>query len=161
MSGPVGHTFIYNLIIIFIVIIFGFLAGTMSYYKAFKINNRIVSAIEKFEGYNSNTTTNGAKQEIDRVLGNFGYSREPIECSAEYKKMKLVQSIQNNNNTNNDYRYCIYIDKEKPNPGDYYQYGVLTYMNINLPFINRINIPVFTRTNRIYKFTNTNQQSSF
>jgi len=156
MSGPVGHTFLYNLIIIFIVIIFGFIAGTMSYYKAFKINNRIVSAIEKFEGYNSNTTTNGAKQEIDRVLGNFGYTREPITCDAEYKNMKLVEASKNNG-----YRYCIYIDKETPKSGEYYQYGVLTYMNINLPFINRINIPVFTRTNRIYKFTNVKQPTSF
>jgi len=26
-------------------------------------------------------------------------------------------------------------------------------MNIDLPFIDKINIPVFTKTNRIYKFT--------
>ena len=153
MSGPIGHTFMYNLIIIFIVIVFGFLAGTLSYYKAFKINNRIVSAIEKFEGYNSNESDGGSKQEINSVLTNFGYSREKITCPGEdgddYKGMKFVE-----NGDKNGFRYCIYIDNEKPSKNSYYTYGVLTYMNIDLPFIKRINIPVFTKTNRIYKFTN-------
>lgn len=152
MSGPVGHTFIYNLIIIFIVIVFGFLAGTMSYYKAFKINNRIVSAVEKFEGYNSNGTKGGSIQEINRVLGTFGYSTEAADCPATYKNMTLVEA--SNDRSINSYRYCIYLDNTRPSKGQYYTYGVLTYMNIDLPFVNRINIPVFTKTNRIYKFTN-------
>ena len=151
MSGPVGHTFIYNLIIIFIVIVFGFLAGTMSYYKAFKINNRIVSAIEKFEGYND-SANGGSISEIDKILKSFGYSIEKIECPTEYKNMQLVESSKQQ--TINPYKYCIYIDNSKPTKGTYYTYGVLTYMNIDLPFVNRINIPVFTKTNRIYKFTN-------
>lgn len=156
MSGSVGHTFIYNLIIIFVVIIFGFLAGTMSYYKAFKINNRIVSAIEKFEGYNSKEPNMGSKQEIDRILSNFGYSTETVYCRPKYKGMYLVQLSQNNG-----YKYCIYIDNETPKSGEYYKYGVLTYMNINLPFIKKLNLPVFTKTNRIYKFTDEAQQTSF
>lgn len=146
MSGPVGHTFIYNLIIIFIVIVFGFLAGTMSYYKAFKINNRIVSSIEKFEGYNPDSI-----DEIATILSTFGYSLEKIECKGSYKNMNLVGN-SNNGNTN-PYKYCIYIDNPNPAKGDYYTYGVLTYMNINLPVVNKINIPVYTKTNRIYKFT--------
>jgi len=150
MGGTIGHTFMYNLIIIFIVIVFGFLAGTMSYYKAFKINNRIVSAIEKFEGYNSNTIKGGAVQEIDRVLGTFGYSTENITCANEYKGMYLVS---NKESSLNPFKYCIYIDNTDPTKGSYYMYGVLTYMNIDLPFIDKINIPVFTKTNRIYKFT--------
>lgn len=151
MSGPVGHTFIYNLIIIFIVIVFGFLAGTMSYYKAFKINNRIVSSIEKFEGYN-NSEKGGSIAEIDRTLMTFGYSLDKIECKAEYKGMKLVEA--SNLQTVNPYKYCIYMENPNPAKGTYYRYGVLTYMNMNLPFVNKINIPIFTKTNNIYKFTN-------
>lgn len=150
MSGPIGHTFMYNLIIIFIVIVFGFLAGTMSYYKAFKINNRIVSAIEKFEGYNSNETNGGSIEEINKVLKNFGYTTESVECPGSgYKEMTFVEASKNNG-----FRYCIYIDNANPKKDEYYTYGVLTYMNIDLPFIRRIDIPVFTKTNRIYKFTN-------
>ena len=142
MSGPIGHTFIYNLIIFFIIVVFAFLAGTLSYYKAFKVNNSIIYAIEKFEGYNKYS-----KKEIDRILGNLGYSLEKANCKEEYKGMYLVDSFEEN------YKYCIYIDKEEPKKGDIYTYGVLTYMNLDLPIINRLNLPVFTRANRLYKFT--------
>lgn len=145
MSGPVGHTFIYNLIIIFIVIVFGFLAGTMSYYKAFKINNRIITAIEKFEGNNQL-----AQQEINNVLSTLGYSSETANCKEKYKNM------YRDDHTTPNYKYCIYHETDKPAKNTYYEYGVLTYMNIDLPFINRINIPIFTKTNKIYKFTDHN-----
>ena len=81
MSGPVGHTFLYNLIIFFIIVIFAFISGTLSYYKAFKVNNKIIYAIEKYEGYNKLS-----KEEIDRILGNLGYSLEDANCKENYKK---------------------------------------------------------------------------
>ena len=142
MNSPIGHTFLYNIIILFIVIVFGFIAGILSYYKAFKVNNNIVHSLEKFEGYNE-----FSKAEIDIALGNLGYSLQSANCKAEYNGMYLVSLGEN-------YRYCIYIDPEVHESGEYYQYGVLTYMNLDLPVINLINIPIFTRTNLIYKFTN-------
>lgn len=143
MSGAVGHTYIYNIIILFIVIVFAFLMGTLSYYKAFKVNNNIIHAIEKYEGYNELS-----KEEIHNKLGTIGYSTETTTCKLEYKNMTLVSSEVNQN-----FRYCIYIDNENPTKNGYYIYGVLTYMNLDLPIVNRINIPVFTRSNYIYKFT--------
>jgi len=147
MSTSIGHTFIYNLIILFIVIVFGFLAGALSYYKSYKVNNRIVGAIEQYEGYNVLS-----KAEIDRVLttlsyspiGNIGYT----ECPDSYKGMDLVEM------TDNEFDYCVYIDPVVEQ-GKYYRYGVLTYMSIDLPVINNLRLKVFTRTNRIYKFTDT------
>ena len=155
MSGPVGHTFIYNLIILFVVIVFSFLAGTMSYYKAFKINNRIVSSIEKFEGYNTSEMGRGGSiEEINRTLSSFGYSIvDNFDCPDSYKKMNIV-AISDPINGTNGFKYCVYSNNLSPSAGTYYQYGVLTYMNIDIPFVNKINIPVFTRTNLIYKFTN-------
>ncbi len=144
MSSSIGHTFLYNIIILFVIIVFAFISGILSYYKAFKVNNRIVHAIEKFEGYNKLS-----KEEIDYSLGNYGYSTEVINCNKTYKNMNLVEATGLNSN----YRYCIYIDELNPVSGTYYTFGVLTYMNLDLPIINVINIPVFTRTNRIYKFT--------
>lgn len=147
MSGPIGHTFIYNIIILFIIIVFAFLAGIMSYYKAFKVNNGIVNAIEKFEGYND-----ASKNEIDRILGNLGYSSKEAKCPDKYKEMGLSDNL----NSDKRFQYCIYIDNEEPGAGEYYSYGVLTYMNIDLPIINLIEIPIFTKTNQIYKFSDTN-----
>ena len=155
MRGPIGHTFMYNIIILFIVIVFAFLAGSMSYYKAFKVNNSIVHAIEKYEGYNRLSKT-----EINRVLGTIGYQmREPgFNCPATRAGMTLVTVAGEEDR----YRYCIYIGTERnrivtevPEPvcRNFYLYGVTTYMIFDLPLINSIRIPITTRTNRIYKFT--------
>ena len=117
----------------------------MSYYKAFKVNNRIVYAIEKFEGYNDESI-----KEIDKILSTLGYDRDTrnLNCSESYKNMTLVTS------TKPDFRYCIYVD-ENHKSGTYYVYGVKTYMSIDLPIVSWIRIPIFTKTNQIYKFTKT------
>lgn len=148
MSGPIGHTFMYNIIFVFIFIVFAFLAGTLSYYKGYKINNRIVGSIEKFEGYNSL-----ALDEINGTLDTFGYRHGYEECKKEYKDMFLVET------GSEEFRYCVYASYDPdnkssyPRTGDFYRYGVLTYMHIDLPLIRGLEIPIFTRTNRIYKFT--------
>ena len=144
MVSSIGHAFLYNLVIFFIIVIFAFISGTLSYYKAFKVNNRIVHAIEKFEGYNEMS-----KAEIDRILSSFGYSLEDANCKEKYNNMFLVDALEYN------YNYCVYIETETPKVNNYYSYGVLTYMKLDLPIINILNIPVFTRTNKIYKFTST------
>ena len=143
MKTAIAYTFLFNLMIVFILIVFAFMAGTMSYYKAFKVNNRMVHAIEKFEGFN-----NESQLEIEIFLGSLSYKSDGINCAETYKGMHLVHQ-------GTTYSYCIYIDPEKPKSGQYYNYGVLTYMSIDLPLVNLINFPVFTRTNEIYKFTNT------
>lgn len=142
MRGPIAYTFLFNLVMIFVLIIFCFMAGTLSYYKAFKVNNRIIYNIEKFEGYNDDS-----KIAIERFLGSMSYKTGGIRCADEYRDMFLVYEGQ-------DYSYCIYIDNESPMAGDYYKYGVLTYMEIDLPLISLVNFRVFTKTNSIYKFTN-------
>ena len=147
MNTAIGHTFLYNLIIIFILVVFGCMTGTLSYYKAYKINNRIVSLIEKHEGYNEL-----AKEEIDDALQTLGYTQGSIQCDEQYKGNYFVTLGEN-------YNYCVYITEEKPKKHTYFNYGVLTYMTIDLPIINNLRFPVFTRTNKIYKFT-TAQQSS-
>lgn len=145
MSGTVGHTYIYNIIILFVIIVFAFLAGALSYYKAFKVNNIITGSIEKYEGYNALSKT-----EIEKNLSNIGYTiGDSSSCKATYKGMNLVTLVGNSE----AYSYCIYINNVNPQSGDYYTYGVVTHMSIQLPIINKLTLPIFTKTNQIYKFT--------
>ena len=53
MREGIGSVFLYNMIILFIIIVFGLLSATISYYKAFKVNERLLFMIDKFEGYNN------------------------------------------------------------------------------------------------------------
>ena len=52
MRESIGTISLLNFIIFFVLLVFAFLIGTFSYYKAYKVNNYIVSAIEKYEGVN-------------------------------------------------------------------------------------------------------------
>ena len=61
------------------------------------------------------------------------------------------------NLSDEQFDYCVYVYKDTTrNTGTnyYYSYGVVTYIHINLPIVNQsIKVPVFTRTEKIYKFT--------
>jgi len=168
MRGPIGHTFIYNIIILFIVVVFAFLAGSMSYYRAFKVSNRIVHALEKYEGYN-----HLSRAEIDRVLNSLGYQMREAGFNCPGTRSGMVLATDHfpaNGLEDSIYRYCIYIGVEdrhrrvvrddyhassssRPLCRRFYLYGVTTYMVFDLPLINLVRIPITTRTNRIYKFT--------
>ena len=160
MKTPIGSTFMYNLIILFLIIVFAFLSGIMSYYKAFKINNRIVYIIEKFEGYNDYSIA-----EIRIKLKNFGYETSNITCPSTrfVTGNSDVRGILQNESSDG---YCIYLyynENAETSAGGgvaetdvYYSYGVASYLRIEIPVIGRlIRMPVFSKTYNIYHFTDT------
>lgn len=161
MREGVGEIFTYNLIIIFIVIVFGLLAATLNYYKAFKVNARILDVIEKYEGYNEL-----AKDEIARDLSSIGYTHNNGDVVCEQTRGDAVLVARNNNNSSQDteYSYCVYYyaddrggnDKDKEN-GDgepiYYNYSVVTYIYVDLPIVGSFKVPVHTKGERTYNFT--------
>lgn len=134
MKGSIGSAFLYNLIAVFILVVFAFLAGTLSYYKAFKINAQIMTAIEKYEGYNHLAVT-----EIDRMLKNMGYNIDiRNKCP---RKDGVNPSFQANG-------YCIYEFNEGRG---YRTYGVMSYIHLDLPVISDFaQIPIFSKTIKIY-----------
>lgn len=144
MRESIGSIALYNIIIIFIVITFAILAGTMSYSKAFKANNRIINAIEKYEGYNSLSAT-----WIDNFLGSIGYQMESgTQCP-------FRQGVEPMVTLNSNYRFCVYAEKEetRSNKGRYVTYGVVTYIHIDFPIVgNFFRIPVYGKSNRVFCF---------
>lgn len=148
MRESIGSIALYNIIIIFIVITFAILAGTMSYSKAFKANNRIINAIEKYEGYNTLSAT-----WIDNFLSSIGYQVEPgTKCPVRQgvKPMEKVTGTQNAN-----YRFCVYVQDEetKSYNGHYVTYGVVTYIYFDVPILGQmLRIPVYGRSNRVFCF---------
>ena len=146
MKQSISTTFMLNIIIIFIILVFAFLAGTLSYTKAFRVNSKIVNALEKYEGYNEL-----AKTEIDRILNTLSYA--PI-ASTKCSETKTVNNRVGHavHLDNENFAYCIYYF---PDDGDnrHYSYGVQTYVYLELPIIGRtLKLPIFTKTSRIYDF---------
>lgn len=140
MRESIGSAFLYNIIIVFIIIVFAFLAGTLSYAKAFKVNTRIVSAIEKYEGYNSLANT-----EINKILQTLGYRvGNNSNCPTREGRHALT-------NISANYRYCVYEFNEG---NGYRTYGVVTYMSMDIPIVGGVmQIPVYSRTIRLYNFS--------
>lgn len=137
MRESFGSVFLYNIIILFIIVTFAFLSGTLSYMKAFKANSRIVNAIEKYEGYNGEALT-----EINNVLNTLGYRAGSPNCKVRDGVMATTEGTMHD--------YCIY-HYERENNKDYY--GVLTYMYFDFPIVGQFKIPLFTKTEKVYYFT--------
>lgn len=131
MRQSVGMSQQLNIIIIFILIVFALIAASLSYYKAFKVNNVIVNSIEKYEGYNELS-----KEEISNGLITLGYQKNN-ECSSKpYKDESKTEKISG---------YCV--NYKSTNNG--YYYDITTYMYIDLPIIDIIKIPVKSSTKRM------------
>lgn len=144
MKESIASTYIYNIILIFMVIVFAFVMGTIVYYKSFKTNKNILDIIEKYEGYNDL-----AKGEIDEKLRSIGYGLKGDGVCPTKAGQTAISPISN------DYKYCIYYfsNDTKDNSDQFYSYGVITYITFDFPLVNIfIKIPIYTKSNRIYRF---------
>lgn len=146
MKQGVGYTVTLNIAIVFIVIVFVFISGSLIYFKSNKVSNVITDALEKYEGYNGL-----AKNEINSKLISIGYNRNKITCKSQVNAKKSVTCNLAPDGDNGTDGYCIYFCDE----GDYYYYKIRTNMIINIPILNNIvNIPIYTNSNRMYDFEN-------
>lgn len=148
MKESIGLTFTINIVIIFILVAFVFLGGILSYTKAFKASSLMVKSLEKYEGYNKLSKT-----QINKDLFTLGYqSGDSSKCSETKKSTTATGTLVRVDNSEN-FRYCIYYFD---NDGDsrHYSYGVVTYMTIDFTMFNiKINIPIYAKTTRIYRFS--------
>ena len=143
MKETIASTYLYSIIIIFLLIVFGFAGGLITYQKAYKVNSKIVSAIEKAEGYNDISIA-----EINRVLGTLGYRGNDKKTCPERDDGKLITDSSNVPS----YKYCVYQTKEASKDDPYDQYFVVSYIFIDLPIIDELKISVKSKTTEIYHF---------
>lgn len=156
MRESIGTVSLLNFIIFFILLIFAFLMGTFSYYKAYRVNNAIVSAIEKYEGFNSYAQT-----EIDLKLNNLGYQRVDFNCPSTRGDGELMDIDGKTYGVTSDNRnyegYCIYVynsdTSELKNTDIYDSYEVVTIITFQFPVIqDLLKLKVSARTGLIYNF---------
>lgn len=134
MKESISYTYLLNMMLVFIFVSFSVVMVTISYTKAYRINSKIADAIEDAEGYNEKSVN-----EINRLIRAFGYQQPNITCKERSTGVVVETDIKG---------ICIYeIDS-----GDYYSYGITTYMLFDLPLVNMLRIPVYNTTEKIYKF---------
>ena len=163
MRESIGSVFLYNIIIIFVIIVFGLLSATISYYKAFKVNERLLYSLDKFEGYNQLS-----KEEMENFLTSIGYTYNPDgqrECPEEKDGGILIRAKSTN------YLYCVYYHEDDRGSqeqdelnGDeepvYYNYALTSYIYVDLPIVGAFKLPVYTKGERIYNFSDSQEQGA-
>lgn len=154
MRESVGFTFLFNFFATFLVILIFVLISIMNYMKAYKVNSRIASIIEKYNGYNVE-----AKKEISIALSSMGYrSSTENSCASSANVNKYGTNISTGIN---NYNFCLYKHDDKGgahgsldlNHGETFKVGILTYIYFDIPIINSlVKIPVYSTTGNMYAF---------
>ena len=168
MRESIGGSMLLNLVIIFAGLVIVFFIGILSYSKAYRVKNRIIEIIEKYDTYiklDGPNNLNSVTQEINSDLSIAGYNTSyPSKCDsirtnlvtgekAKYDDSKLSQNL----NTYG-YNYCVFevcntkdsTGKCIDNAGKYYV--VVTFIQFEIPVIEDVlTFPVYGETKILEK----------
>ena len=144
MKEAIANAGVFNLIIIFVIILLAFFIGSLGYTKAFKVKNRIVDEIEKNEGYDAQV-----QETIENDLKEIGYrmNTNSSRTNCPQEEFNDIKANAINTKVNSNYQYCVYEfntcggNQEKPKCTVHYR--VVAYMYFDVPVISSlIKIPV-------------------
>lgn len=143
MKEAIGTSFVFNLMMIFIGVLIAMFVGSLAYTKGFKVRNKIIDIIEKYEKYDINDSTQ--IDEINDSLSSIGYQvrgDNTSKCKARGNANQVTKTIQNN-----DYEYCVY--EYNTSRGKYY--GVTVFIHVDIPLIGGlIDIPLYGESRLVY-----------
>ena len=139
MREAIGGTWLFTIVIVFIVLFSSYLAISVNYSKAFKVKDSIISIIEHNEGLNSD-----AQAEISSYLSGIGYF--------VYGSCNSSEKGYERSNTGSRYKYCV----SKKQSGESASlkktyYKVRVFFRLDLPILGSIfTFPVAGETKAIY-----------
>ena len=117
------------IIVVFLVLVSGYMAFNVNYTKAFRVKNKIISAFEEYEGKCDVNDT--CKNDIKNYMKSLGY--ESLDFSIEgyncehgycYKKFDVANTSSAADDVQ-DYTNTVY-------------FNIVTQIRIDLPIINKI-----------------------
>ena len=162
MKESISYSFLLNIVIVFVFLCFAIIMGMFSYHKAFRANTIILSAIERYEGYNC-----ASKGEINKKLGTIGYNvpftpsckKSEKNCVVDTERKYKIVSYNLDGPSGdagvtyiNDITGTAYIDGTKKQTR-HYRYAVTTYMYVDIPIISQLmRMSVTTKTDTMYEF---------
>ena len=139
MKDAVGGSLLLNIVVFFLSVVILFFVGIVAYSKAYKIKNRIIEVIEKYDGYND-----FVKKEINSDLIRSGYI-----ISTQNEVSDKCGKFGNGNLNDTEYLYCVY---EKESLSGSRTYKVVTFTRFEFPVIgDLVMIPVKGETKDVGK----------
>ena len=109
---------------VFLLVIIGFLGLVVSYTKAFKMKNIVLSTVEEYEGYGCDVASSGTSDDtacmnkIKEEAKKLAFSPASMRCSDGYKEAVGL--------------YCYKIDTEQ------HIYKIDTTVDVHFPVISNI-----------------------
>ncbi len=134
MRDAIGGVFSLQIIVIFMLIVNGYLAFTVNYTKAFRVKNQIIQIIEQHEGF-----TEDAKEKIDEYMRKTNYELSDAYTSwCQRNGLEVYRS-----STNGAFCYTrskVDISGGSTNKKNYQgsYYSIQTFVNIDIPVINKL-----------------------
>ena len=168
MKEAIGGSYIFEIVIVFIALFSAFLVYSISYTKAFRVKNEIISLIEENQGYSSANNESdifllsdeqliedgSVEAEAYRLIRNYGYKHDILE-----KRDDLCYMTGNNINTSYGDNikgvmkpggYCLYKLCSRDETINT-TYKVVTFIALEIPVINVVvKIPISGETRTIY-----------
>lgn len=144
MRESIGSTWVFMLVIVFILLFVSFLTLALTYSKSFKTKNELINIIEKYEGVSSDSV---------KVINNYlSYSGYDVKAHCPSDKNDWLASTNLNSTTlvkaqkNQQYYYCVRRDyatmpvkggKSKKNKKSVF-YEIVIFYRFNLPIIDTV-----------------------
>lgn len=129
MREAIGGTWLFGLVITFIVFFASFLAISINYSRAFNVKNNVVDLIEKYEGNNCK-----ARKKIGNYLNDVGYLVTGT-CPDDY----LPYDLEGNKIVGSQRAYyCVAKDEANTDTLNKSYYRVMVFFRIDLPVIGRL-----------------------
>lgn len=134
MKEAIGNSMIFSFVMVFAGIFILLFVGSIAYSKGFKVRNRLIDIIEKYDGFNES-----AQLEIDENLASIGYQIVDKDCG-DHNGTSPVSN-------DSPYRYCVY--QYTTSKGDYY--GVKVFIHFDLPLIGGfLEFPLYGETRILF-----------
>lgn len=139
MREAIGGALTIQIILVFLILVNGYLIMTVNYTKAFRIKNNIISIIEQNEGI-----TEQAGKDISAIMRDAGYSVATgylNSCSSiGYKAVYPSQlSALGTSATSGGFCYKrINVDPTGSGKMIGREYSIMTFVDVNVPGLNRL-----------------------
>ena len=136
MKEAIGGALTIQIILIFLILVNGYLVMTVNYTKAFRVKNSIISIIERNEGI-----TEQAASDIASVMRNAGYGIADgylNSCPSGYTAVRAGQLSQY---VGTNGGFCFKrVDFDPTGSGKMVgrEYSIVTYVNVNVPGLNKL-----------------------
>lgn len=133
MRETIGTTWVFQLVLVFILIFASYLALTINYSKSFKVKNEVVSIVERYEGF-----TNEAIKLVNNYLSANNYQATgscPDGWMGAVSLNDTSSSLVADTSTGAKYYYCVYKDHENANRA---YYKIKLFFKFDLPVVGQI-----------------------